>query len=80
MAARELVEAPATPATAVRRPDSLARPLGGTAVAFDRPVARRVPAPLRFEISAVLLAVTVGFVLLLPRRVGRHPGQQDERA
>jgi len=52
----------------------LTRPLGATVGDFlDKPLANGGLALGRFAASAVLAALIVGLVLLLPQRAGRHP-------
>ncbi len=52
----------------------LTRPLGATVGDFlDKPLANGGLALGRFAASAVLAALMVGLVLLLPQRAGRHP-------
>ncbi len=54
----------------------LTRPLGATVGDFlDKPLADGGLALGRFAASAVLAAVMIGLILLLPQRAGSHPGQ-----
>ena len=56
----------------------LTRPLGATVGDFlDKPVAHGGMALGRFEASAVLVALIVGCVLIIPQRPGRHPGERE---
>ena len=56
----------------------LTRPLGATVGDFlDKPLADGGLALGRFEASAVLLALIVAAVWLIPQRAGRHPGEQE---
>ncbi len=56
----------------------LTRPLGATVGdLLDKPVAQGGLALGRFEASAVLAAVIVACVLLIPQRPGRHPGARE---
>ena len=55
----------------------LTRPLGATVGdLLDKPVANGGLALGRFEASAVLAAVIIGCILLIPQRAGRHPGTE----
>ena len=55
----------------------LTRPLGATVGDYlDKPVAHGRLALGRFEASAVLAAVIISCVLLIPQRAGRHPGSE----
>ena len=55
----------------------LTRPLGATVGdLLDKPVANGGLALGRFEASAVLAAVIIGCILLIPQRAGRHPGAE----
>ncbi len=55
----------------------LTRPLGATVGDYlDKPVANGGLALGRFEASAVLAAVIVGCIILIPQRAGRHPGAE----
>ena len=57
----------------------LTRPLGATLGDFlDKPVANGGLAFGRFYASAILAAVIVGCIALLPQRAGRHPGAAQE--
>ena len=57
----------------------LTRPLGATVGDFlDKPVANGGLALGRFEASAVLVALIVGFVWFIPQRAGRHPGEKQQ--
>jgi len=54
----------------------LTRPLGATVGdLLDKPVANGGLALGRFTASAVLAAIMVGLILLLPQRAGQHPGR-----
>ncbi len=58
----------------------LTRPLGATVGDFvDKPVADGGLALSRPLASAVIAAVIVALLIVLPQRPGRHPGQADER-
>ena len=57
----------------------LTRPLGATVGDFlDKPLADGGLALGRFAASAVLLALMIGLIALLPQRAGRHPGPQEQ--
>ena len=57
----------------------LTRPLGATVGDFlDKPIADGGLALGRFSASAVLLALIVASILLLPQRAGRHPGEYGQ--
>jgi len=57
----------------------LTRPLGATVGDFlDKPLADGGLALGRFTASAVLLALMVGLIVLLPQRAGGHPGQEEQ--
>jgi uncharacterized membrane-anchored protein len=59
----------------------LTRPLGATVGDFlDKPVSHGGLALGRFEASAVLAAVIITGVLLIPQRAGQHPGAYEEKA
>ena len=59
----------------------LTRPLGATVGDFlDKPVAHGGLALGRFEASAVLVALIVACIWLIPQRAGRHPGEQPAEA
>ena len=59
----------------------LTRPLGATVGDFlDKPLGKGGLAMSRPIASAVLAAVIVGLILLLPQRPGHHPGQQEAQA
>lgn len=59
----------------------LTRPLGATVGDFlDKPVAKGGLSLSRPLASAVLLAVIVTLILLLPQRAGHHPGGAEARA
>ena len=58
----------------------LTRPLGATVGDFlDKPVADGGLALSRPLASAVIAAVIVGLLIVLPQRPGRHPGQAEEQ-
>src|SRR5258707_8102270 len=57
----------------------LTRPLGATVGDFlDKPVANGGLAFGRFYASAILAALIVGLIVLLPQRAGRHPATAPE--
>jgi uncharacterized membrane-anchored protein len=59
----------------------LTRPLGATMGDFlDKPIANGGLNLGRFAASAVLLALMAGLVLLIPQRVGEHPGNEERIA
>ncbi len=59
----------------------LTRPLGATVGDFlDKPVANGGLALGRFEASAVLVGLIAVFILLIPQRPGRHPGERKVEA
>jgi uncharacterized membrane-anchored protein len=54
----------------------LTRPLGATiGDLLDKPLSQGGLALSRPIASAVIAAFILGFILLLPQRAGRHPGQ-----
>jgi uncharacterized membrane-anchored protein len=58
----------------------LTRPLGATLGDFlDKPVEDGGLAFSRFYASAILAAIIVACIVLLPQRAGRHPGAQRQR-
>jgi uncharacterized membrane-anchored protein len=58
----------------------LTRPLGATVGDFvDKPVADGGLALSRPLASAVIAAIIVGLLIILPQRPGRHPGQTEGR-
>jgi uncharacterized membrane-anchored protein len=59
----------------------LTRPLGATVGDFlDKPVADGGLALSRPLASAVIAAIIIALLVLLPQRAGRHPGQPEGRA
>jgi uncharacterized membrane-anchored protein len=59
----------------------LTRPLGATIGDFlDKPVAHGGLALSRPLASAVIAAIMVTLIIILPQRPGRHPGQTEGRA
>ncbi|ORW29516.1 hypothetical protein AWB91_23180 [Mycobacterium paraense] len=59
----------------------LTRPLGATVGDFlDKPVADGGLALSRPLASAVIAAILVALVIILPQRPGRHPGRPEDRA
>jgi uncharacterized membrane-anchored protein len=53
----------------------LTRPLGATLGDFlDKPLNVGGLAINRFTVSALLAALMIAFILILPQRAGRHPG------
>ena len=59
----------------------LTRPLGATlGDLLDKPVDHGGLAFSRFTASAVLTALMITGILLLPRDAGRHPGERKESA
>ena len=59
----------------------LTRPLGATVGDFlDKPLAQGGLHLNRFAASAVLAALIIGLVLILPQRAGRHPGEHGAPA
>jgi Repeat of Unknown Function (DUF347) len=59
----------------------LTRPLGATVGDFiDKPVADGGLALSRPLASAVIAAILVALVIILPQRPGRHPGQKGRTA
>lgn len=59
----------------------LTRPLGATVGDFlDKPLAQGGLHLNRFAASAVLAALIIGLVLVLPQRAGRHPGEHGAAA
>lgn len=58
----------------------LTRPLGATIGDFlDKPVAEGGLDLSRPLASAVIAAIMVGLIVVLPQRPGRHPGQSEGR-
>jgi len=45
---------------------------------LDKPVANSGLALGRFAASAALAALMIGFILIFPRRAGRHPGKGEQ--
>jgi uncharacterized membrane-anchored protein len=57
----------------------LTRPLGATVGdLLDKPVAGGGLAVGRFFASAILVALMIVLIALLPQRAGRHPGAMQE--
>jgi uncharacterized membrane-anchored protein len=57
----------------------LTRPLGATVGDFlDKPIASGGLAFGRFYASAILAALIVGLIVVLPQRAGKHPGAAQE--
>jgi uncharacterized membrane-anchored protein len=56
----------------------LTRPLGATLGDFvDKPIADGGLALSRPLASAVIAAIIIGLLIILPQRAGRHPGQEE---
>jgi uncharacterized membrane-anchored protein len=56
----------------------LTRPLGATlGDLLDKPIANGGLNVSRYYASAILAAIIIAFVLVLPQRAGRHPGTSD---
>jgi len=57
----------------------LTRPLGATLGDFlDKPITHGGMAISRFTASAILAAIMVACILLVPQRAGRHPGESSK--
>jgi uncharacterized membrane-anchored protein len=57
----------------------LTRPLGATLGDFlDKPIANGGLAFGRFYASAILAALIIGLIVVLPQRAGKHPGAIQE--
>jgi uncharacterized membrane-anchored protein len=57
----------------------LTRPLGATVGDFlDKPIANGGLAFGRFHASAILAALIIGLIVVLPQRAGKHPGAIQE--
>jgi uncharacterized membrane-anchored protein len=57
----------------------LTRPLGATVGDFlDKPIANGGLAFGRFYASAILAALIIGLIVVLPQRAGKHPGAIQE--